>query len=105
GELDRGWSGAACSPAGAFRNSLRHEGLVAMGFFREREEDLGPPPPPFQMGDRLPPRRNQRWIVLVGILLLLVLAGGAAKELYTDFLWFDSVGYTSVFITTLGARV
>lgn len=77
-----------------------------MGFFRESQEGLGPPPPPFQVGEGgQGGRRNQRWIVLLGLGLLVLVVGGASKELYTDWLWFESVGYTSVFLTTLGARV
>lgn len=78
-----------------------------MGIFRDREESLGPPPPPFQMGEggQGGGRRDQRWIVLLGLGLLVLVVGGAGKELYTDWLWFESVGYTSVFLTTLGARV
>ena len=73
-----------------------------------RGESLGPPPPPFQVGDDTQPQqpqRNQKWVILIGLALLLVVAGGGAKELYTDWLWFESVTYTSVFLTILTSRI
>ena len=74
-----------------------------------RGESLGPPPPPFQVGDdtqpQPQPQRNQKWVILIGLALLLVVAGGGAKELFTDWLWFESVSYTSVFLTILTSRI
>ena len=80
-----------------------------MGFFDDRERgDLGPPPEPFRIGGNTPEFRSPvplRWIgvaaaVLVGFIILSVLKG-----IYVDVLWFDSVGYESVFRRVLFARV
>src|SRR5207253_7541026 len=43
----------------------------------------------------------------IGLLLLLFLALGLVAQLvplYTDWLWFQEVGYTAVFTTTLALR-
>lgn len=42
-------------------------------------------------------------LIIAAVLLLLVVGGRAAVELYTDALWYGSVGYLSVFWTRLGA--
>lgn len=76
-----------------------------MTFEREDRENLGPPPPPFRMGQQAPPRgRGNRWVFLVAIALILVVLAGAAKELYIDWLWFESLNYTSIFETILLTR-
>src|SRR3990172_8677764 len=75
--------------------------------FQERQGDLGPPPPPFRVGGEGEPRRSgsQRWVFLIGVVLFLLIVGGASKELYTEWLWFENVGYTQVYFLSLGARV
>lgn len=49
-----------------------------------------------------------RWPVIIGLLSLLVLFGpgllGFYARLYTDWLWFDDLGYLSVYRTRLLAR-
>ena len=80
-----------------------------MGFFDNRERgDLGLPPEPFRTGGNTPQFRSPvplRWIgvaaaILVGFIVLSVL-----KSIFVDVLWFDSVGYESVFRKVLVARV
>ncbi|HLC30882.1 MAG TPA: UPF0182 family protein, partial [Dehalococcoidia bacterium] len=75
--------------------------------FQERQGDLGPPPPPFRVGGEGEPRQSgsQRWVFLIGVVLFLLIVGGASKELYTEWLWFENVGYTQVYFLSLGARV
>ncbi|MBI2885940.1 MAG: UPF0182 family protein [Chloroflexi bacterium] len=70
----------------------------------DRREDLGPPPPPFRMGG--PGQRGgiQGWVVLLGLVLLVMVVGGTAREVYTELLWFESVGYTQAYVTTLVTR-
>src|SRR5262245_5367980 len=48
-------------------------------------------------------RRSRAVVVLVLGLALLALVGEVVP-LYTDWLWFQEVGYTQVFLTTLGFR-
>jgi len=82
-----------------------------MGFFDDRDRDrgdLGPPPEPFRIGGNTPEFRSPvplRWIgaaaaILVGFIVLSVV-----KSIYVDVLWFDSVGFESVFRRVLVARV
>jgi len=56
----------------------------------------------------LPPKLGwtARWVlsILIGILTLFII-GNVAKGLYTEWLWFDSVGYGSVFITIQKTKV
>ena len=75
--------------------------------FNERQEGLGPPPPPFRLGENQERRRGggRPWIVLTGVALLVLILGGFVKEFYTEWLWFDSVTYTNVYVTTLSNRL
>ncbi len=52
-----------------------------------------------------PSRRAKALLVTVGILVVLFFALTAIAALYTDRLWFSSVGYTEVFTTLLWTRV
>jgi uncharacterized protein len=78
--------------------------------FRWREgEEFGPPPPPF----RIEPRRTRlgglgganRWIILAVALLLIFVFLNTARSLYVDWLWFEGVGYRSVYATMLTTRI
>src|SRR5580658_6234383 len=51
--------------------------------------------------DRPPPRQRRVRIFLLAVLALAVLGGGAMLPYYVDALWFESLGYTSVFWTRL----
>ena len=53
-----------------------------------------------------PPRRRPRPLVLLGIVLAVLLVSSSAfARLWSERLWFDSVGYSSVFSTVLWTRV
>jgi len=78
---------------------------VSFFSFNERQEGLGPPPPPFRLGDSKRRGGGQPWIVLTGVLLFILIVGGAVKEFYTEWLWFDSVDFTQVFAVTLVSRI
>jgi uncharacterized membrane protein (UPF0182 family) len=56
--------------------------------------------------ERKAPRRSALAIVIiaaivVGICLLLL---GLASDLLVDWLWFSSIGYLQVFLTTIGTK-
>lgn len=78
-----------------------------MRFFEDRG-DLGPPPDQFRM-DRGPSLfaspRTMRWIVIGVGTLALIITLNAAKSIYVDLLWFDSVGYEGVYRKAIFARV
>lgn len=46
-----------------------------------------------------------RWIIPLGALLLLWVGGSVAANIYTDWLWYDNLGYLSVFTTILTTRI
>src|SRR5512143_3672332 len=47
-------------------------------------------------------RRSGRLVLALGVAaLLLVFAGGAAVQIYTDALWYGSLGYGSVYLSRL----
>jgi len=62
---------------------------------------------PVRDSARSPRSSRIRTLVLVGfgILLLLFLSASGIAQLYTDWLWFDSLGLTSVWSTVLGTKV
>ena len=56
---------------------------------------------------REPPRLSSilNWAIPLGLLLLLWIGGSIVANIYVDWLWFDNLGYLSVFTTILTARV
>ncbi|QBI18896.1 UPF0182 family protein [Egibacter rhizosphaerae] len=49
--------------------------------------------------------RRRWWLVLAGVLILLVLFATRVATFWTDILWFQSVGFESVFWTVLTTQV
>ena len=54
--------------------------------------------------DRPPPRQRRVRIFLLAVLAFAVLGGGATLPYYVDALWFESLGYASVFWTRLNLQ-
>ena len=50
------------------------------------------------------PRWTRYLLPALGILVVLIVAVTVTAGIWTDFLWFRSVGYTSVFDTTYGVK-
>lgn len=71
----------------------------------EGRGDLGPPPPPFRPGSPQRQQGGRGWIVISSAVLLVLVVGGALRGLYTDWLWFESLGYTQVFSVFISTRV
>ncbi len=46
-----------------------------------------------------------QWLIIVGVIVVAFVALSVARNIYTDLLWFDNVGYTSVFLTILTTKV
>jgi len=51
------------------------------------------------------PRIQRRWFVIGGIVLLLFISISSIVRFYTDVLWFDELGFTTVFWKILWTRV
>src|SRR3990172_4011496 len=70
---------------------------------------LGPPPAIF----RLPPGRSggrlftigRRWLIAIAIPIVLFVLLNVGRGIYTNVLWFDSVGYRTVYATEITTRV
>ncbi len=69
-------------------------------------EELGPPPPIFRIGrrDHLPSGVT-RWLVALAVVLVLYTCAGIVRSIYADWLWFQSLGYASVYTTEIATRV
>ncbi|HTE85826.1 MAG TPA: UPF0182 family protein [Dehalococcoidia bacterium] len=69
-------------------------------------EQLGPPPPIFRIGrrDRMPSGIT-RWLVMLAIALVLYTCAGIARSIYADWLWFQSLGYASVYSTEIVTKI
>ncbi|HLB28418.1 MAG TPA: hypothetical protein VJK47_04315, partial [Dehalococcoidales bacterium] len=63
------------------------------------EEKLKPPQPPPR------PWTTSRIIFFSAVALALLLLLSLAKTYYTEWLWFNSLNYASVFTTTLKTRI
>lgn len=46
-----------------------------------------------------------RWLIIVGALIALIAIGSVARGIYTEWLWFGSLGYESVYTTILRTRI
>jgi uncharacterized membrane protein (UPF0182 family) len=66
---------------------------------------LGPPPAIFRIKGERPPFRAARWLLVAAILIALFVAASVGKGIYADYLWFDSLGYASVYRTQIVAKV
>ncbi len=69
---------------------------------------LGPPPTAFRFRKRGDIPRFGRalpFIVAAAALIILFIVASVAKDLYADLLWFDSVGYRSVYTTRIVTRI
>lgn len=44
-------------------------------------------------------------LIIIAIIALLFVSGGTIIQLYTDWLWFDSLGYATVFSTLLWSKI
>jgi uncharacterized membrane protein (UPF0182 family) len=82
-----------------FRRAMEEAGWRA-----EREEGGGERPPrrPFPMPSRSP--RYFRTLLVIALLLLLIFSLGSFATFYTDFLWFDHLGYREMFVKRLSVR-
>lgn len=75
------------------------------GWRTEQEDDGGDRPPrrPFAPPARSP--RFNRLLILAFLLLLLFFSLGSIASFYTDFLWFDHLGFRDMFVKRLTVRV
>ncbi|MHB8574060.1 MAG: UPF0182 family membrane protein [Dehalococcoidia bacterium] len=65
---------------------------------REEGGSLGPPPIQFRIPrDQFPRMHAARWLVVLVVLFVLFTAASIGKSIYADYLWFDSLGFASVF--------
>lgn len=76
---------------------------------RPDDEGLGPPPPLFRIGRRRTWFDEHgtlaRWAVVAAIALTLFIAAGVARGVYTNLLWFDSLGYSDVYVKKLTTQL
>ena len=69
---------------------------------------LGPPPTAFRFRRRTGMPRFGRalpFIIAAAVLIILFVIASTGKDLYADLLWFDSVGYRSVYTTRIVTRI
>ena len=64
--------------------------------------ERGPTPIPFR---RSPSRARRLLFIALGILVVLLLSLRGIATFWTDYLWFDSVGFSSVWTTLVFSRV
>ena len=53
----------------------------------------------------IPYQRIFRWSIVVAGIILLFVVLNTARNVYTDWLWFDALGYKSVFTTRLWTKI
>ncbi|MEW5718616.1 MAG: UPF0182 family protein, partial [Chloroflexota bacterium] len=76
-----------------------------MAYYRGRRGGDATPTVDWDEVFRRQPPNLRKPILWVTVFFLLWLGFSIAPRLYTDYRWFEEVGYTSVFTTELTARV
>ncbi|MFQ5996750.1 MAG: UPF0182 family protein [Dehalococcoidales bacterium] len=66
------------------------------------EESSAPPKPPKRERRHSPARR---WLIIIGTLVFLFIIATIGKSIYTEWLWFDSLGFSSVYTTIVVTRL
>ena len=54
---------------------------------------------------RIRPRHTRNWLIAIGVLIALFILATISKGIFTEWLWFDSLGYSSVYTTILTTRI
>ena len=78
-----------------------------MSYFSDLDRIWGgesptPPKPPRSKRKHSP---AQRWLIIIGTLVFLFIIASIGKGIYTEWLWFDSLGFSSVYTTILATRL
>ncbi len=66
------------------------------------KESSAPPKPPKRTRKR---SATQKWLTAIGVLILLFIMAAIGKGIYTEWLWFDSLGFSSIYATILTTRL
>ncbi|MFH1484691.1 MAG: UPF0182 family protein, partial [Chloroflexota bacterium] len=81
-----------------------------MTFFKDfdrQQESSQPPWDDDSVVEGNPPERKKGgigWMVISGAIFLLFLVASSIKGIYTDWLWFDNLGFSDLFLTPLLTR-
>ena len=80
-----------------------------MSDFRGDHGPLGPPPIVFRFPQGTDGARQLgrwwRWAVAAGVLIALYVLSNVGKDIYADLLWFDTVGYRSIYVARITTRI
>jgi hypothetical protein len=72
-----------------------------MSFLNQQWERFTPP-----SRDNVPHRHSTRkWAIIIGGVILFLILASIAKGIYTEWLWFGSLGYQQVYATVLSTEV
>ena len=82
-----------------FRRAMEEAGWRA-----DRDDDGGNRPPRRTVTPPAGPRRINRTLVVVFLILLLFFSLGSIATFYTDFLWFDALGFRDMFVKRVSVR-
>ena len=55
--------------------------------------------------NRIRPRQPVRWMIAIGAIIALFIIAAIGRGIYTEWLWFDSLGFGSVYTTILTTRI
>lgn len=55
--------------------------------------------------NRVRPRQTRGWLIAIGVLIALFIIATISKGIFTEWLWFDSLGFSSVYTTILTTKI
>jgi len=78
-----------------------------MSYFSDLDKIWGKESPPSPKPPKRERRHNpaQRWLTIIGALVFLFIIAAISRGIYTEWLWFDSLGFSSVYTTVLTTKV
>jgi len=82
-----------------FRRAMEEAG------WRTDRDDDGGRPPRRTVTPSSEPRGINRMMLLAILVLLVIFSLGSVARFYTDFLWFDTLGFRDLFVKRLTVRV
>ncbi len=66
-----------------------------------KESPTSPKPPKRERR----PNPARRWLIIIGTLVFLFIIAAIGRGIYTEWLWFDSLGFSSVYTTILTTKL
>ncbi len=76
-----------------------------MSFFSDLDKLWSQEKTPKQPKSDSPRHTVRKWLIIIGVPVLLLIILTIWKEIYTEWVWFDSLGFSSIYSTVLTTKI